>query len=192
MSLRPNPAQPWPEDLTWPGRQLISPRQRYLTLCHTVLLLNMGCRMELQWPLLWVRHLFIMKRSVMLIVEIPAGLIQFGNELGPYAISWARLLALAEMYAWEPSGTTEPHGEPLDDWVGGYNSNDGQYVAPEDAKAMGDALGKALDDIPDSGGNDKTMTYSQGEVTGAEVPRRQESSNVHFMRSCFFPSVFGK
>ena len=85
-----------------------------------------------------------------------------GNSIRWGHISWTRLLSLAEMYGWEPSGTTEPHGEPLDDWVGGYNSNDGQYVAPEDAKAMGDALGKALDDIPDSGGNDKIITYRNG------------------------------
>lgn len=103
--------------------------------------------------------------------------IRWGHE------SWARLLSLAEMYGWEPSGTTEPHGEPLDDWVGGYNSNDGQYVSPEDAKAMGDALGKALDDIPDSGGNDKTMTYSQGEVTG--VP------SVDLLISVLGPGIIG-
>jgi len=89
-----------------------------------------------------------------------------GNSIRWGHISWARLLSLAEMYGWEPSGTTEPHGEPLDDWVGGYNSNDGQYVAPEDAKAMGDALRKALDDIPDHDGPDKMMTYRQGEKTG--------------------------
>ena len=65
----------------------------------------------------------------------------------------------------------------------GIIPNDGQYVASKDAKAMGDALGKALDDIPNSGGNDNTMTYSQGEVTG--VP------SVDLLISVLGPGIIG-
>lgn len=68
--------------------------------------------------------------------------------------SWSRLLSLALFYGWQPLGTrvpsmTEIHGFHADYWDGTYLSNDGQIVVAEDALAMGIALAKALDDIPD-------------------------------------------
>ena len=97
-----------------------------------------------------------------------------GNEIYWNQISWARLLTLAEMYAWEPSGTTKPYDwddsttteNPLPAWDGSYDNNGWQFVEPEDARAMGDALEKALDDIPDHDGPDKIITYRKGEKTG--------------------------
>ena len=97
-----------------------------------------------------------------------------GNEIYWNQISWARLLTLAEMYAWEPSGTTKPYywddsttpENPLPAWDGSYDNNGRQFVEPEDARAMADALEKALDDIPGHDGPDKMMTYRQGEKTG--------------------------
>jgi|AP82_1055514.scaffolds.fasta_scaffold65141_1 hypothetical protein len=105
---------------------------------------------------------------------------KLGNEISWSNIAWAKLLALAEMYGWEPVGTTEPCDwtepcnwddsitpeNPLPAWDGSYVHNDHPFVEPEDARAMADALEKALDDIPDHDGPDKMMTYRQGEKTG--------------------------
>ena len=54
-----------------------------------------------------------------------------GNEIYWNQISWARLLTLAEMYAWEPSGTAKPYywddlttpENPLPAWDGSYDNN---------------------------------------------------------------------
>ena len=99
---------------------------------------------------------------------------KLGNEISWSNIAWAKLLALAEMYGWEPGGTTESCNwddstiaeNPLPAWDGSYSCNDHPFVEPEDARAMADALEKALDDIPDHDGPDKMMTYRQGEKTG--------------------------
>lgn len=68
--------------------------------------------------------------------------------------SWNRILSLALFCGWQPLGTrvpsmTEIHGFHADYWDGTYLSNDGQIVVAEDALAMGIALAKSLDDIPD-------------------------------------------
>ena len=103
-----------------------------------------------------------------------------GDVISWSNIAWAKLLALAEMYSWEPVGTTEPCDwtepcnwddstiaeNPLPAWDGSYSCNDHPFVELEDARAMADALEKALDDIPDHDGPDKMMTYRQGEKTG--------------------------
>jgi hypothetical protein len=69
--------------------------------------------------------------------------------------TWTRLLSLAVFYGWEPMGTrvpsiTEIHGFDSESWDGTYLTNDGQIVVTEDALALGIALEKSLDDIPDS------------------------------------------
>jgi hypothetical protein len=73
------------------------------------------------------------------------------------------------MYGWEPAGTeapkplsprerkerrvgaeeegVEPEAEERE-WGGSYWTNDGQWVTPDDAKNMADALEEALPDIP--------------------------------------------
>jgi hypothetical protein len=68
--------------------------------------------------------------------------------------AWTKLLSLAIFYGWQPMGTrvpsmTEIHGFHAESWDGTYLTNDGQIVAAEDALALGSALEKALDDIPD-------------------------------------------
>ena len=44
---------------------------------------------------------------------------------------------------------TEIHGFHTEAWDGTYLTNDGQIVVAEDALALGIALEKSLDDIPD-------------------------------------------
>jgi hypothetical protein len=68
--------------------------------------------------------------------------------------SWTKLLSLGLFYGWQPMGTrvpsmTEIHGFHTEAWDGTYLTNDGQIVVTEDALALGIALEKSLDDIPD-------------------------------------------
>ena len=71
---------------------------------------------------------------------------------------WRSLLELAEQYGWQPEGTTGPldQGRLSQDgkdqasgrsWNGTYFSNDHQLVADSDARALGQALLRAADDV---------------------------------------------
>jgi hypothetical protein len=68
--------------------------------------------------------------------------------------SWVKILSLGLFYGWQPIGTrvpsmTEIHGFHAEYWDGTYLTNDGQIVVTADAHALGRALEKSLDDIPD-------------------------------------------
>lgn len=68
--------------------------------------------------------------------------------------TWSRILSLGMFYGWQPMGTrvpsmTEIHGFEVEYWDGSYLTNDGQIVVAADARSLGRALQKALDDIPD-------------------------------------------
>ena len=83
------------------------------------------------------------------------------------ALSWPGVLELAYMYGWKPQGTTMPYWEISrsdgtrdleeerkynqlrDEWDGSYFYNEHQIVSEADAHAMGEALKRALVDIPD-------------------------------------------
>ena len=80
--------------------------------------------------------------------------------------SWTRLLSLAIFYGWQPMGTrvpsmTEIHGFHDESWDGTYLTNDGQIVVAEDALALGSALEKSLDDIPDFNLDDYSLDLSE-------------------------------
>ena len=65
---------------------------------------------------------------------------------------WTALLQLAHDYGWKPQGTTASSRclEASDRvWNGNYTSNDGQIVEAEDARAMAEALRRALRDFPE-------------------------------------------
>ena len=65
-------------------------------------------------------------------------------------IAWAKILSLAKYCGWVPAGTIDPYwiNEPdAPDWGGGYNTNDGQRVLPEDALNIAKALERALEMI---------------------------------------------
>ena len=58
---------------------------------------------------------------------------------------WGDILALGEEYGWVPAGTGPPPGVLKADWPNGtYYSNDGQRFYARDARALADALERAL------------------------------------------------
>ena len=71
--------------------------------------------------------------------------------------TWAWIQEIAVAHGWEPAGTEASDwvGEdggpdpqwgtgPAEDWDGRYNSCDGQWVTPTDAKNLGDAIARAI------------------------------------------------
>ena len=75
-----------------------------------------------------------------------------GGDCRFSSCGWARLLALAERFGWEPAGTVPPQyvdGTPFyTDWHGGYTSNDAQLVTDDDARNLAAVLEAILPDIP--------------------------------------------
>ena len=74
--------------------------------------------------------------------------------------AWGKLTRIAERYGWIPKGTEYPPFDKRDEtreeyergrrpWSGGYDTNDTQVVTADDAKALADALERALLDMPD-------------------------------------------
>ena len=58
---------------------------------------------------------------------------------------WGDLLELAQAYGWKPMGTGPPRGMKKAEWgEGTYFSNEGQLFYARDAKALADALERAV------------------------------------------------
>jgi hypothetical protein len=58
---------------------------------------------------------------------------------------WLFYRTLAEKCGWTPKGTGKPdHLSEKDEWDGNYDYNDGQTVHEEDARALAQALERAL------------------------------------------------
>jgi hypothetical protein len=65
-------------------------------------------------------------------------------------MDWGHVLELALHYGWTPLGTLDGNPETGGkDWNGGYTSNSWQYVTPDDAINIANALQRALFDILD-------------------------------------------
>ena len=61
------------------------------------------------------------------------------------ASAWYDILAIAEKFGWAPTGTGPPRGVLKVDWAeGSYVGNQGQRFYARDARAMADALERAL------------------------------------------------
>jgi hypothetical protein len=58
---------------------------------------------------------------------------------------WHVCLQCARKFGWRPEGTTDPLTDPDAEWGGIYFSNDGQQVSDRDARALGEALLRAVD-----------------------------------------------
>lgn len=68
-------------------------------------------------------------------------------------MEWHKILELAQKYGWKPKGTSsnrimKSFAGNWDNWDGNYFSFDNQLVDEDDAKNLGEALRKALKDIP--------------------------------------------
>ncbi len=59
---------------------------------------------------------------------------------------WTFLLNLAQRYDWRPVGTQAPPTVENASWSGAYDSNEGQRVTADDARALGVALERAVAD----------------------------------------------
>ena len=58
---------------------------------------------------------------------------------------WAEVLDLGLEFGWQPLGAGPPRGYPKSKWDGdNYFGNDGQYFYARDARALADALERAL------------------------------------------------
>ena len=55
---------------------------------------------------------------------------------------WSMCLERAIAFGWNPKGTVAP--KELGEWNGGYHSNDFQLVTDHDARALGEALLRAI------------------------------------------------
>ena len=69
-----------------------------------------------------------------------------GGGQGINWCGWTYVMQLGFAHGWRPHGTECPDDflEDMDDWGGGYTSNDGQWVTAEDADAWAAALERAL------------------------------------------------
>lgn len=67
---------------------------------------------------------------------------------------WQKVMDLAVMYGWVPVGTIEPQHWQAEDtqtaWSGRYDHYLGEWVSPQDAASLAEALTLALDDLPDN------------------------------------------
>jgi hypothetical protein len=80
---------------------------------------------------------------------------------------WQKLMNLAQIYGWNPAGTTAPsHWQPEEneDWNGGYDMFIGELVSDVDARALADALTDALDDLPDNAMPDRIIETEIEEI----------------------------
>ena len=77
-------------------------------------------------------------------------------------VAWHKLMELAFLGGWRPSGTLPPEGwrsRTHGPWDGSYESSDGQLVTAEDSRSLADALDCMLPEIPDSPLPDQMVDY---------------------------------
>jgi hypothetical protein len=90
---------------------------------------------------------------------------------------WRLVLALGRHYGWRPEGTLPPDPDWFEDWCGDDASWDGRYYPPEgqrmtarDARALADALDRAVMDLPD---------HDALSLTSSDYAQRMGLLNAH-------------
>ncbi|MBS0010580.1 MAG: hypothetical protein U5L72_10400 [Bacteroidales bacterium] len=79
-----------------------------------------------------------------------------------------KVLKLALCFDWIPKGTIEWDDEKNCEKVGGYLYNEYQYVTPEDAFELAEALERALEQLPELNSTGEPMRYPRTLVIGDE------------------------
>lgn len=103
--------------------------------------------------------------------------------------TWIMLQDLAQAYGWTPLGTqAPPEWIPTEDqptWHGNYYANSGQTVLAEDARALGEALTRALPDLPDewAAPDEALMIFERGEAPPREVLMEYDDGTLTGIRS---------
>jgi hypothetical protein len=107
---------------------------------------------------------------------------------------WPEVLSLAEHYDWKPAGTGPPNGVKNAGWDGGYASNDGQFVAADDARRLADALERGLADdfkrmaAKDSGAKPAKISESQREDAFAKLAALASTMSFEIVKGSAKPS----
>lgn len=83
-----------------------------------------------------------------------------------YFGTWEKVLNLAQMYGWQPTGTIEPPDWQPDEmmWEGRYDYYGGEEVTTADAVALATALKTALPDLPDHHMPDRIFETEMEEI----------------------------
>jgi hypothetical protein len=91
---------------------------------------------------------------------------------------WGDVLALGEAFGWVPMGFGPPCGVLKADWQGGsYVGNDGQRFYARDARALADALERAVASVSEGRSPVRTRVaratdYLEAKLMNKKVPRR--------------------
>jgi hypothetical protein len=108
-----------------------------------------------------------------------------GEELRFGTVGWTFLIHFAERYGWQPRGTLPPESlEPGRQWEGNYDSNDGQYVTPEDARDLAAAVARGLADPNREESSQAVAAYLTGALRAA-FPERAARSPERLSVSAF-------
>lgn len=97
-----------------------------------------------------------------------------GDAFSVSVHTWPRAYALAIEGGWEPRGTLPPKGlskKARSEWPGTYDSNDGQFIAADDASNMAAALEKMMNALPALVA-DEGAPFDEHELAGAKVDPR--------------------
>ncbi len=92
--------------------------------------------------------------------------------------SWCDILELGQEFGWVPVGTGPPRGEPKSEWGDGpYHGNGGQRFYARDARALADALERALPAIsagklPKRTREARVSDYLEAELAGRKPPKQ--------------------
>jgi hypothetical protein len=87
-------------------------------------------------------------------------------------LDWLFYLNFADEYGWQPEGTIPPENHDAEAWHGRYDSKEGQTVSMQDAQALVEALGIAI--------NDKAYEHR---VENAYLPLQSDLRKLFSVRS---------
>ena len=99
---------------------------------------------------------------------------------------WCDILELGQEFGWVPTGSGPPRGELKSSWGDGpYHGNDGQRFYARDARALADALERALETIvggklPERSRIARATDYLEAELRGGGAPKQGQVAIQQF------------